>query len=389
MNATEETQVATTSKRGKNPLAQEAAFIKTSLGQLFDVTWKVAKSEHGLNVLIGEGEQQELLSLKKPEVRNAYKELAARITKLISAQGRSVKRVTTGRRGTGGLNRPFYVDDALHSFMKNADFGPLDPSNPTGARLKASLHFLLENRVSSNEIITPLFSIYNRQNGLQKDDDNRGLIFPDTLMMTKLGPLMRAAGISTEPGTCMKYVEFSKIVSESKKQTKDTKSEKLESLLAAREAISKQITAATKLLNERIQNDVDALEEGQTLESSYLPVGSKGFQTTKQAIKDARKLAFNNLVTNIIENGDFSFLCSEETLQEMQRQKFKTESFYSEEEIKSSPEIMEWLHFLYEGATVSRVNHTYKDLNADADRSRKNEKSRKKRLAEKERAGAH
>lgn len=78
-----------------------------------------------------------------------------------------------------GLKNPVRVNDNLLGFLREADFGSSDPSDPESEPLNL---LVTENSICAWAILTLLFTLYTHQNKMQKDPNNRQFLTATPLM---------------------------------------------------------------------------------------------------------------------------------------------------------------------------------------------------------------
>lgn len=106
------------------------------------------------------------------EVKSLASQLAAEITSLkdnYREHGKKKKRKRSGK--ATGFQRPMFVDENMVNFFKTANLGPSDPNNPNSTPLNQVLS-VAQDGVTTNGMMTPLFSIYATLNNMQQDPTN-------------------------------------------------------------------------------------------------------------------------------------------------------------------------------------------------------------------------
>ena len=89
-----------------------------------------------------------------------YTKTLGQLKKNYTTRGRKKKRVRTGRK-VEGFAKGSILTPELVSFLQNANFGPQTAS------LRAAMSGLLQSRVLSRAILTPLLTLYEFSNGLR------------------------------------------------------------------------------------------------------------------------------------------------------------------------------------------------------------------------------
>lgn len=107
------------------------------------------------------------------EIKSLTSQLATEIKGLKNnyrEHGRKKKRSRSGK--ATGFQRPMFVDEEMKAFFKTANLGPSDPNDPNSAPLNTLLA-VGDTGVTTNGMMTPLFSIYATVNNMQQDPTNK------------------------------------------------------------------------------------------------------------------------------------------------------------------------------------------------------------------------
>lgn len=131
--------------------------MKTSLDQLVDAAYRLGQA--GGEKISGVYGKKELNAN-----RSEYKKALAQIGKQYAAALKQKRkpRAPGAAKGGQGFQNPVAISPALQQFIQQGNFGV----GPDGKRLQDSLP-LLSQGITTSALLTPLFSIYVHQNGLQ------------------------------------------------------------------------------------------------------------------------------------------------------------------------------------------------------------------------------
>jgi hypothetical protein len=131
--------------------------MKTSVDQLVDAAYRLGQAGgERLGGIYGKKE----LNANKSE----YKKALTQVEKQYAAVHKLIRkpRAPGAARGGQGFQNPVQISPALRQFIQQGNFG----NGPDGRRLQDSLPSL-SSGVTTSALLTPLFSIYVHQNGLQ------------------------------------------------------------------------------------------------------------------------------------------------------------------------------------------------------------------------------
>lgn len=131
--------------------------MKTSVDQLVDAAYRLGQA--GGERIGGVYGKKELNSNK-----SEYKKALTQIEKQYAAVFKQIRkpRAPGAARGGQGFQNAIFISPALRQFIQQGNFG----TGQDGRRLQDSLPYLSQG-ITTSALLTPLFSIYVHQNGLQ------------------------------------------------------------------------------------------------------------------------------------------------------------------------------------------------------------------------------
>lgn len=226
--------------------------ITEQLEDLLDICGKVANLPRGKQYEIErDGKVDRIGRREYNQARSQFVGQINALGKLYAQAKKPKKRAGTRRPGTG-FRIPIRVSQNLSDFFREANLGPMNPSDPKSPALKSQIPLLTEGCTTSAALLTPLFSIYAIVNNLtgvarsnhQDGDPNKPLLPPGDMNHQMLGAdklmfkhftetfriLTNRGDHYTEKGTLVeafdplnfKYASFQSIVSLNRR-TKDGK----------------------------------------------------------------------------------------------------------------------------------------------------------------------
>jgi hypothetical protein len=158
--------------------------LKTDVKYLVSMAVKIGENRGPLKLADGSDFGRKQLNT----LVSRHNKTLSQLTKNYTARGKRKKRVVQPRAGEG-FAKGSVLQEPLVNFLMNANFG----NDARGRPLRETFAPLLQNRILSRAILTPLITIYLDQNGLRyKGEDGKIYIRAGPEMERYLGAYLTA-----------------------------------------------------------------------------------------------------------------------------------------------------------------------------------------------------